>query len=239
MICDLHMHIVPGVDDGATDLKMSIEMLRIAYSQGVRNVFCTSHNMYSANEMQRYKNNFASLQTDAKDLFSELNLYTGNEILCTQDYIEEIISQLNDGNILSLNNTRHVLVEFYSDVDSDEANRVVRTLISNNWIPVIAHAERYSLLSLKAIKELISIGALVQINLYSLQEELNSDIKTKARTLIRNQLVHFVGSDAHRVNHRSPKYESGIKYLNEHCNKEYYEDLCFRNVSKILNGDII
>ena len=40
---DMHTHILPGVDDGSVDLKMSLEMLHIAYDEGVRNIVLTPH----------------------------------------------------------------------------------------------------------------------------------------------------------------------------------------------------
>lgn len=49
------MHIVPKVNDGAIDLSMALDMLKMAYEEGVRNIFCTSHNVYKKEETERYK----------------------------------------------------------------------------------------------------------------------------------------------------------------------------------------
>lgn len=38
-IVDLHMHIVPGIDDGSRNIEESIEMLRLSKSQGVTDYF--------------------------------------------------------------------------------------------------------------------------------------------------------------------------------------------------------
>lgn len=35
-IYDIHCHIVPGVDDGATDIGETVKLLRMEYEQGVR-----------------------------------------------------------------------------------------------------------------------------------------------------------------------------------------------------------
>ena len=40
---DIHMHVIPAVDDGARSLKESLEMLRLAGAQGVTAVVATSH----------------------------------------------------------------------------------------------------------------------------------------------------------------------------------------------------
>ena len=40
---DIHSHILPGVDDGASSMKESLHMLSMARRQGITDVFATSH----------------------------------------------------------------------------------------------------------------------------------------------------------------------------------------------------
>ena len=40
---DIHSHILPGVDDGATDMEETLAMLKEAYEQGIRTIFATPH----------------------------------------------------------------------------------------------------------------------------------------------------------------------------------------------------
>ena len=40
---DVHCHMVPGVDDGASDLEESLAMLKMEYRDGVRNIIVTPH----------------------------------------------------------------------------------------------------------------------------------------------------------------------------------------------------
>lgn len=42
---DIHSHILPGLDDGSKSVKQSIEMLKIANSQGITSIVATPHNM--------------------------------------------------------------------------------------------------------------------------------------------------------------------------------------------------
>ena len=81
-ITDLHMHVVPGVDDGSFDMRMSLDILELAYEQGVRDIFCTSHNVYSEGEITKYKSQFMMLQMMARARFADLNLHMGCELLC-------------------------------------------------------------------------------------------------------------------------------------------------------------
>lgn len=40
---DIHMHIVPAVDDGAWDMGMARALLLLARRQGIRNIVATPH----------------------------------------------------------------------------------------------------------------------------------------------------------------------------------------------------
>jgi protein-tyrosine phosphatase len=42
-LIDLHCHLLPGVDDGAPNLEISLMMARQAVAQGVTVVACTPH----------------------------------------------------------------------------------------------------------------------------------------------------------------------------------------------------
>ena len=129
-ITDLHIHIVPKVDDGARDITMSLDMLQMAYDEGARNIFCTSHNVYTEEEIKRYKAQFMTLQMCAKMRFPDLKLHTGCELLCAGDYIDDILYGLEIGVFLPLGDSKCILTELYPDVTPDEAKKVVKTLIN-------------------------------------------------------------------------------------------------------------
>lgn len=108
-------------------------------------------------------------------------------------------------------------------------------MIEARWKPILAHVERYpNLFDNKSIQELISLGAKIQINLYSLEEERNTRTKERARYLVKNQLAHFVGSDAHRSNHRPPKYDAGIQFLYKNCDVDYADCISYNNAKKLI-----
>ena len=41
---DIHSHILPGIDDGANNFEMSMEMLQTAYDNKIRKIILTPHN---------------------------------------------------------------------------------------------------------------------------------------------------------------------------------------------------
>jgi hypothetical protein len=42
-VIDLHCHLLPGIDDGAADEAVSLEMARIAVADGICTTACTPH----------------------------------------------------------------------------------------------------------------------------------------------------------------------------------------------------
>ena len=235
MIVDMHMHVVPGVDDGSTDIAMSLQMLGCAYEQGVRDIFCTSHNAYEVEATERYKARFMTLQMMAKSRFPDLSLHMGCELLCAGEYMDDILYGLEEGVFLPLGNSKCVLTELYPDTTPEEAKAVVSALCGAGWTPILAHVERYSgLFDGQTIEALIGMGAKIQVNLHSLEEETFDSIKQNARYLVDNQWAHFVGSDAHRINRRAPEYEAGVRYLKENCPQDYVEKLCFKNAGELI-----
>src|SRR5713226_9361661 len=43
LVADMHSHLIPGIDDGATDLESSIVMIRATYGLGYRKFITTPH----------------------------------------------------------------------------------------------------------------------------------------------------------------------------------------------------
>lgn len=237
MICevfDVHSHIVPGVDDGSLNFDMSIDMLQKAYKQGVRSIVCTSHDTCN---LDNYMKNFKELQKQALNKNVGVNLYTGCEIYCDDYIVEDVINELNCGELLTINGTQYVLVEFDQNETVDVILECVRRISVSAYTPILAHTERYTNLSMhrQNIKLLKETGCLFQINAYSLVDESDKIIRDFAVYLLENRDVAFVGSDSHRTNHRPYRINNGINYIYKHCDVEYAEDICYRNAQQMLN----
>lgn len=235
-ITDLHSHILYGIDDGADTIEESVEMLRMAEKQGVRNLFCTSHHWQSV--PADYEQNFALLKERVKSEGININLYTGMEILCENDsYFPETLRDIKSGTVRTLNNTDYVLLEMSPFMDAEDVYECVNTVIEQTGKKaVIAHIERYRLLDGedKIIAQLKELGCLFQINAYSLVKEKNNSIRSFARKLLSEKLVDFIGSDAHRIDHRPPELTSGVEYIYEICDKDYADAICFRNAERFI-----
>ena len=130
-----------------------------------------------------------------------------------------------------------MLVEFDQYVYVSEMIYCLKCLINNGYIPIVAHVERYYALhnAIQWVSVLRKIGCLFQVNAYSFVGERNEKIKKFAKTLLREKYISFIGSDAHKTNHRPYAIQSGINYIHRKCDAQYAEDICYRNAERILN----
>ena len=69
---DLHLHILPGIDDGSRNFSESIEMAKKLVDLGFKGGFCTSH--YIADSTQSANNDLK--RQLRQRLQSELDKYT-------------------------------------------------------------------------------------------------------------------------------------------------------------------
>lgn len=235
LISDIHMHVIPRVDDGALSLKMAMEMLESAGSQGVGKIICTSHSWEYAEVRDRYLERLSGLREEAESAGMGIKLYTGNEVLCVDWDMDGVLRKLDSGMLFPLNGTRYVLTELYPDERYPVAEAILNRLIRAGWTPVIAHAERCYELRMADFREFAGMGCLIQINAYNLGEEHIPMIRNSARRLLSEQLVSFIGSDAHRTDRRPPRYREGIEYIMQNCSPEYAERILYRNAEELLN----
>ena len=233
-VVDLHMHVVPDVDDGARDVYESIELLELAEKQGVTDVFCTSHNGYSVEDGEAYQKAFDTLKAEAEEAGIEIRLHKGCEVLCAAEYIDEIIYGLDEGIFSTLGETKYVLTELYMDTKPSEAIQIIKALKEHGYKPIIAHMERNFNITGPMVGMLINCGALIQVNAFSFADEEDEGFRKRARDLLNNRYVHFIGSDGHRQNHRPPKVDNGIQYILENTNLDYALEILHGNAKKLL-----
>lgn len=229
-IIDTHIHIIPGVDDGATDISCSIAMIESEIKQGITEIIATPHDYAFDNNRDIY-NIFSNLQGKSK-----INLYLGCEIYCDPYIMETVIDNLHNGIYPSMNGTQYILIEF--DIYETKFNNItycVKELINAGWKPIIAHAERYWFTSEKRIRKLKEMGCLIQINIYSILSETQKEIRRNAREMLNKRLVDLLGSDAHNMQHRPPKVKDGLRYLKTHYDAKYVNEITYENVKQYFN----
>ncbi len=179
------------------------------------------------------RNNFEELSDAASfdpDL-ANMELYLGCEIY----YYPSITQWLDEGRVSSLADSRFVLLEFGYTMDERTIREGVSRVASEGFYPIVAHVERYKKLvgNLKAVDDLISRGAYIQINSEALRERFK--IRSFAKKLLKNEMVHFVATDAHDTFSRAPRLFEAAEYIRKHYGGDLYGSIFFDNPAMIIN----
>lgn len=211
-VLDTHSHVLPAMDDGATDVNVSLAMLSEAWSQGVRKMAATPH-FYADREapdsfFERRERAVAELIRGGyhPDIEHPL-LYIGAEVAFFSG-----MSRTKQLPELCLGGSRNLLIEMPFERWSESVISEILELQPATGIrPIIAHIERYlGYQRGSVLGRLIEGGALIQSN-----AEFFTDRKTarKAQKLLSRGGIHLLGSDAHGMTERVPNLAEGMERI--------------------------
>lgn len=236
-LVNIHCHMLPGVDDGARNIKVMEQMIDASYDSGVRVICMTPHHNPEFFHCPREKIIVAyrGAVSYAASKHPDMRVLLGQEIYCHHDSVNELLS----GECFSLNKTRNVLVEFGPFDDRTAIFSGVTRFLTSGFIPVIAHIERYSSLrkNKKDIEELRSLGALVQVNAASVLGKHGFMTKMFVMSLIKGGLVDIVADDSHDLASKRPCLGDAFKVVSDKFGSNIAEALFCKNpLSVIKNG---
>ena len=141
-LIDLHCHLLPGIDDGAKDLEMSLAMARMASSDGISTIACTPHilpGVYN-NTGPAIRGAVARLRESISEAGIPIGLVTGADVHIAPD----LGVQLRDGRALTLNDSRYLLLEPPHHVLPPRLEELIFGLQAAGYVPILTHPERLS-----------------------------------------------------------------------------------------------
>lgn len=232
---DFHSHILPNIDDGSRNMEQTVEILKEAKNAGFNKIISTSHYMeeyYNIDEKQRKK-----LIEEVKEQNQGIELFLGSEIYVTGNIVELLKNQKAS----TINNSKYVLFELPLNTKEIIAKEVIYRLIENNYVPIIAHPERYKYVqeNIEYIMELVDMGALLQSNYGSIIGMYGRKAESTVKKLLKEDSVQFLGSDVHREKQVYDKIPKILKKLNKIVSKEKIDELTIINPQKVLNNEEI
>ena len=171
---DLHCHILPGIDDGAADLSVSIEMAKAFVADGV-----AGRCLYAAHPSglvrtilaRRSAAATAQLQQTLDREGIPLRLVTGAD----NHIMPNFVAELRSGHLLSLADTRYVLVEPPHHVAPPRMEDLFFSLLVAGYVPILTHPERLSWIKshYPMIERLVHAGVWMQLTAGSLAGALD------------------------------------------------------------------
>ena len=233
---DFHSHIIPNVDDGSKSLEETFKMFEEAEKVGFKAIISTSHyieNSYesSADERRIWIN---ALQEGLDKKRINLKLYLGNEIYFT----ENMVNLLKKGLAASINNTNYVLFEFPLNTKPMNIYDVIYEMMGNDYIPILAHPERYSFVQKEPelILDLIEAGVLMQANYGSILGRYGEKAKIIVKKFFENNYIHLLGSDVHKPETVYPNVPDALDEIKAIVGEEKLEELTMFNPALVLQN---
>ena len=209
IMIDIHTHILPNVDDGSKSLEESIELLKSEVENGVNKVILTPHQ----NARIKTKDELINKFIEFKKEINFIDIYLGSEIY----YYENIIDDLINNNVLTINNTKYVLIEFSTKTETNIAD-IIYEIVLRGFKPIVAHIERYPYLKLEDYLAIKQNGGLIQINASAIDDKY---YKKRVKILLKNRLIDFVASDCHNIKSRNVDFNKIKKLIENKYNDQF------------------
>jgi protein-tyrosine phosphatase len=197
---DMHSHLLPNIDDGSQSMDETIGMILKFKELGYRKLIITPHIMsdYYKNTPEIILGKLEEVKAEIKRLGIEIQLEAAAEYY----FDEGLMKNIKSKNLLTFGDN-FVLFEYPFIYEPANTESLIFEFKSRSFKPVLAHFERYPYYHKNKEKasELRDKGVFIQLNINSIFGHYGPDVQKKAHFLIDNQLVDFVSSDCHRIEH--------------------------------------
>ena len=209
MIVDFHTHILPGMDDGSADPAESAAMLAEEARQGVDLVVLTPHFYATENSprqfLARRSAAYQRLMQVIRPEFPQLRL--GAEV----QYFEGM-SRAESLDALRVEGTPLLLLEMpFSRWPSRTVSEVLELNDQQGMQVVLAHVERYLSMQREEVwRTFAENGVLMQASASAFR---SWGKRRKIRSMMRDGMIRFFGSDCHNMDDRPPNLNAAYRYV--------------------------
>lgn len=196
-LVDLHAHFLPGLDDGARDLRDSVALLTGLRELGFTQVYATPHQKAPA-----YLPTSEAIRAAHDVVLGALGRDPGMEIgLGAENYWDSVFfERLQDRSFPCYTPPgKAFLIEFSPERFAPNVDEHLFRLRVGGLLPVVAHPERYAEIrhDLGRAESLGRAGALM-VDLGALGGAHDRKANNCARALCEEGLAHAAASDVHR-----------------------------------------
>jgi protein-tyrosine phosphatase len=233
---DIHTHVLPDMDDGASDIETTVAMLEMARNDSVTEIVATPHAslQYPYDPARRALN----MERARAVCPSGIRLHPGCEMHLTRENVEAL---LHKPDAFTINGHDCVLIELPDPALPASVECAVQVLLERGMRPIIAHPERnrsFQRNGTLAVR-LVQIGCYLQVTAQSITGSFGPEARRSAKALLTERMVHFVASDAHGVEHRRPLLSAAYDEIRRQHGERAARLLFEENPRALLAGDRI
>lgn len=195
---DIHCHILPGVDDGASTLEDSLAMIKAAQAVGITSITCTPHCRDPYFDFKAMWNAFYDLEEAA----GGFPLTMGFEV----NHRKLMELGLEWAEALHTDGSQDFLLELSvgaSPSSFGDYERTIFELQGMGYKVIIAHPERYIAIQrdITLAEELVHMGCELQASTDFIAGGRLGAEKRPAKRMLKAGLYSYLASDAHVPKH--------------------------------------
>jgi tyrosine-protein phosphatase YwqE len=198
---DIHSHLIPGIDDGVQTLEESVAMVQRLQELGYRRVITTPHVIWDCyrNTPDTILGGLAQVQEACQQAGLSVEVGAAAEYFIDEHFVEMLEGKQP---LLTLPGNR-LLVELPYSTPLMNTAETLFSIIQHGYRPVLAHPERYTYFYADPTiyRKLCHQGCELQVNALSLTGYYGEGITRMADWLLREGLITYLGTDAHRMQH--------------------------------------
>lgn len=234
---DIHSHILPGLDDGAKNIEETLGMVRQLHEAGFKTLIATPHVLEGREFLSPAE--ILAVTEQVRERVAEAGIPV--KILPgAENYIfPDMAKWAREGKLLTLGNTgKYILVELPMLEIPHYTDQVFFELQVNGMTPVLAHPERQRVLADEPehLLDWAKKGVFFQLNLRSLSGKYGPQARLLAELMLHNDLIHFIGSDAHRVFQSESTYPEALQNIKEIVSEERFQEITLTNSQSMVEG---
>jgi protein-tyrosine phosphatase len=233
---DIHCHLLPAIDDGASSWDESLAMARMAVDDGTRTIIATPHQLgaFGHNRGEQVRACVQECQRRLRAHQIDVQVLAGADVRVE----EGLVPLLRSGDVLTLGDRgRHVLLELPHELYFP-LQPLLRQLEAVDIQGILSHPERNQglLAQPRRIEQLVEAGCLTQVTAGSLMGTFGKASKKLSEEMLSAGLVHFIATDAHGIRSRRPLMDRAFRRAAEIIGVEAAATLCCSNPAAVAEG---
>lgn len=236
-LIDLHCHLLPGIDDGASDVATALAMARLAVADGIEHIACTPHITPGV-----YDNTASDIEARVAELATllaaegvALTLWRGADVHVDP----QLVTRLRDGVVPTLGQSRYFLLEPPHHVAPPRLPELVQDLLQAGYIPIITHPERLRWIESQydLIIRLVRLGALVQLTAGSITGGFGKRPQYWSERMLEEGVVDIVATDAHGTTGRPPLLSAAREAISTRLGEAEALEMLYNRPARVLRDE--